>query len=199
MKSRNVLLRRFLLVVAVCLSILAIAHADNFSSSAAYDLDDVYGVVCCNLIPGYNTLKYDSGYGEIYFTEYGMPDLAGGELSYDTLVLWSYVYSSGQFNGGLGYGSFVFGDSSYLFEGTVTGGWTEGSFYGNYQEDYITFAGSWNDGAPAIGTYTGYYNVPGIGYQGYINVELTPEPGTMVLFGSAVVAIAGVLRRGLRT
>ena len=104
------------------------------------------------------------------------------------------------------------GVGSYAFSGWITGGTSE--VYGTTPVDFVglcvenpescisaeyddvQFVGRWNNGWRSEGDVYAWFSNGG-GYQGgFIDMTTyTPEPSSVVLLGSGILGIAGVLRR----
>jgi len=184
--------RLLLVIVAICYSSATIANASQFSTDAAYS------------VFGSNGGSFGSASSDIDGTMFGSPDLTGGWITYSGNVT-NFVSTTFCdegicfviFTGDLNSGSVSFGDSSYAFQGQITGGTITGSYYVSfgafYETDVFSFTGAWNNGYQGVGG-VGIIDVAG-GNDGSFSVSTTtPEPGTIVMFGSSLVGLFGVLR-----
>ncbi len=109
---------------------------------------------------------------------------------------WSYDYHAG--------GTFTLGDGADTFTGTFTSGYAVGFIEISGPEEgrltldmYIT--GQWNTGLKQAG----FIQLSEIQQDGgpigtaTLNLGPAPEPGSLLLFGSGIVGLAGMLRRRL--
>jgi hypothetical protein len=123
--------------------------------------------------------------------------------SFQTLDATSYVdgddYYYAQFGSG---GTFELTAPFGTFDGTITSGYSEILGGSTAELAAIQFTGYWNTGVFASGSaeveFCGDCIDPG--YTFSVNMSsaagTTPEPSSLVLFGSGIVGLAGWLRRG---
>jgi PEP-CTERM motif len=113
------------------------------------------------------------------------------------VATWSYDYHPG--------GAFTLSDSTYTFTGIFTSGYGYGFAQesGPEQQDLtldMYFTGEWNTGLKEAGfmqlVESGRDSLP----TGTATMAFgpAPEPGSILLFGSGIVGLAGMLRRKLR-
>jgi len=96
-------------------------------------------------------------------------------------------------------GSFSMTGPDGTFAGVVTSGFS--LEYSNTEvEAYVTYTGAWSDGKHASGSAEVLYEDDLSSIEtATLVMTTTPEPGSLVLFGSGVVGIAGLIRRKTRT
>jgi len=120
----------------------------------------------------------------------------------DDLGLSCFGEASGLITGGMAIGDIYYSSDSGVFA-TFTGSIVGGSVYewmsfGNgwisWQNYYwYDFAGTWTNGFSTIGS--AYTSTSSGGNSGYYHLTtVTPEPGTLLMLGSGVLGLAGVVR-----
>jgi hypothetical protein len=184
--------RTLLSVLAVALFLLAL---NNPAVCQSLNLNDICTDFCGAVSSGGPYGGPASGSAD--FSEFGQ----AVTFTFETNAPLWYHYSQpdGTYNALFGYGGTFELTSPYgTFNGVVTSG--SSNIEPNFTEEEagITFTGYWNTGLFSAGT--AYVEVCGdCLYPGtYIGVVLstTPEPSTLVLFGSAVLGL-GLMRRRL--
>ena len=192
MRSRTIL---FSLVAAwVLLAATPFAAAD-----IVQDLTVRIDFLTCN-----NTLcMFDEGWGG---------GSASGYASFTQLALpWSYAFVTpsaswwctncpwwydAQFDQG---GTFTMtGPHGLTFNGIVSAGWT--THYGpGHDEIWLAFSGQWSNGLTAFGDVDeDWWSDPYFDVAAQLDATtIVPDPGSLMLLGSGVLGLAGVLRRKL--
>lgn len=136
----------------------------------------------------------------------GSADFSGfGQLvtfSFETNnpLSWQYNQPDGTYYAQFGYGgSFDLTSPFGTFTGVVTSGSSRINPGFTEEEAGITFTGYWNNGLFSAGT--AYVDVCNDCMNSPTTISVvmstTPEPSTLVLFGSAVLGLGGLMRRRL--
>lgn len=126
------------------------------------------------------------------------PVAPGWSAAFDSgpAIAWGVIVGNYQAVFGMG-GSFaIAAPGGMQLSGMLTSG-VAFSFPGGYAEAVAWFQGYWNSGSYADGVMV--WNNFDTGAPVTLDVTTyTPEPGSFLLFGSALPALAGMLRRTLR-
>ena len=154
---------------------------DSFYSSEPYPLTWFDGFIGGTVTSGYGvgavTTDFDGGVSQVTFT--GTPNY---------YVLDDITYTLGQFTYTLTFDQTALQNCNCSIS----------SFYANYpghpvfsdNSDVLTYPNYNYSGYP-------FESSPDVIYEAGVEMGPTPEPGTLVMFGSAILAAAGVVRRKL--
>ena len=210
MKSHGNYSLRILLIVAICCSTVAIAHADQFKSATRkQDLDVHLDVSClqlsdCIYSVGADPPDYFGGpeSGLVNFD----PFAPGWSFSFQSAPATSWQYQENQF----GYftyeamfgrgGSFeMTAPGGLTFTGVVTSGYAYLDVLPGGESSGVDafFSGQWSNGQYASGE-AGLGGNLDFAPGAHLDTTIAPESSSLALFGSGILGLAGVLRRKLK-
>lgn len=203
--------RLFLAAVVVLIGTFASANSSNsfnFNTTGGSGYSDAYSYNGYAYLYGATSSSVHGGWNDSWF------ELVGG-TSNGSLGRFTYGYFEDEYGKGNSVG-YIWGSlSSIVFNsslGKLTGlfsGYVELDNNGNWS--YTYFTGRWTENVSLTQTYNGY------GYQEWyggnsggtltgvpngfgpsaIGIAQTPEPGSLVLMGTGLLGIAGVVKRKL--
>ena len=211
MKTVTVLLRIMLVLVLVC-SVLPKAYA----SDTVPWLTGNFTLTCfagsCSGGDGSGVSSFQPPpYGQMVFSPPpNLPYTYSCERCDDPAYgTWEWDYAGSAIGGAVGFSGvqLQYSDPALGFNGWMTGGsvtgWVE-DFGTMLNTDPInqwyldfTFRGVWDNGWWSVGTANMSTDSTGDAWGTVEMTTYTPEPGTFALLGSAILGVAGVLRRRL--
>jgi hypothetical protein len=179
--------------LSVLLGSTLVASASPVSSlTTTITMDCSTATAVCNFNPGSQGSP-----------ESGMADFSSvapsWSASFDSspAIAWGVIFQ--EYIAEFGPGGFfdITAPGGMQFSGTLTSGLAL-SFPDGSAETVAWFQGRWNNGLHAKGMMVWDDFEPGAPVTLTVTTFTTPEPGSFLLFGSALVALAGTLRRTFR-
>jgi|HubBroStandDraft_4_1064222.scaffolds.fasta_scaffold47209_2 hypothetical protein len=178
-------------VVAAALACAPLTWANAFSALTTTIIMDCSGPPApCNWDPG------SQGSPEHGIADFS-PVAPGWSATFDSgpAIAWGVIFGAYQAEFGMG-GSFaIAAPGGMQLSGMLTSG-VAFSFPGGYEVTVAWFQGYWNSGLYADGVMT-WENLDAGAPVTLDVTTYTPEPGSFLLFGSALAGLAGMLRRTL--